>query len=210
MRLSEQADHRAVVNPIILQAISGTTAPTPVNASNYRETDYVYDKDNRLTSTSVLGVTTGSWTSAGGWTADTTTTVSTSNLYDADGNLIRQTDGNGNNTYTWYDALGRKVAEADAGKYLTAYTSMPRAMCFCKRNTPTRTRERSRRVARRPRRLPAMTARRPTPTITTASGSARRGRTSPITITTRSIRRPRRRPRREMSPSTSPITAWAR
>ncbi|WP_443751362.1 glycohydrolase toxin TNT-related protein [Asticcacaulis solisilvae] len=120
MYLAEWQDHKTLVNSLTLSAIAGTTAPSPVNASNYRETDYTYDKDNRQTSTSIVGVETGAWNGSA-W-ASQTGNLTTSTVYDLNGNAIRQTDANGNNTYTWYDKLGRKVAQIDAGGFMTAWT----------------------------------------------------------------------------------------
>ncbi len=42
-------------------------------------------------------------------------------MYDAAGNIVRQIDGRGNSVWTWYDKLGRRVAQVDAENYLTAW-----------------------------------------------------------------------------------------
>jgi len=106
-------------------AVSGTppvggTAPTVTASGSDRTVTYGYDGDNRQTSTSVQNVERGSWTGTS-WTS-TTGTLTTTTTYDADGNVTRTTDGNGNASYAYYDKLGRRIASVDAGGYLTTYT----------------------------------------------------------------------------------------
>jgi trimeric autotransporter adhesin len=97
---------------------AGGTPPTAVNPTLYRQTSYAYDDINRLTTTTVSSLLTGSY-----GTSYTTTTgdVTTTNAYDKSINALRQTDGNGNSTYTYYDNLGRKIAEVDQNNYITLY-----------------------------------------------------------------------------------------
>src|SRR6185369_12939779 len=44
------------------------------------------------------------------------------NQYDADGNVVKVTDPNGNVTWSWYDKLSRKTAQLDGQGYLTTWT----------------------------------------------------------------------------------------
>jgi YD repeat-containing protein len=108
-------------------ALSGTitagTQPSPPADGLCRETDYLYDKDNRRTDTMILGVTNGAWdATTGAWKAATATTLTTHTQYDANGNVVMTSDPNGNKTYTWYDKLGRKTDQVDAAGYMTSYT----------------------------------------------------------------------------------------
>lgn len=100
---------------------TGGTAPTVGASGSDRTTSYTYDKDNRQTSSALQNVETGKWTGSG-WTGTTGTLTTATTVYDADGNAIKQTDANGNATYTWYDKLGRKIAQVDASGYMTAWT----------------------------------------------------------------------------------------
>src|SRR6185369_12870557 len=91
----------------------------------WRETDFAYDALNRLVTTTVVStsgntITTGSWNGSSYVTA-TGNLVST-NQYDADGNVVKVTDPNGNVTWNWYDKLSRKTAQLDGQGYLTAWT----------------------------------------------------------------------------------------
>ncbi len=89
-------------------------------AGTYRETTFVYDNLNRLTSNSIAGIKTGvfngtSWVSA-------TTTITDTYEYDAAGNIVKDTDANGNVTWSYYDALGRKTTQIDGEGYRTDWT----------------------------------------------------------------------------------------
>ncbi|WP_231625058.1 LysM peptidoglycan-binding domain-containing protein, partial [Novosphingobium sp. AAP93] len=96
-----------------------TTAPAAVNGANVRTTSYTYDKLDRLKTTSMANVLVGSC--SGSSYSYTTQTVTTTKYYDAAGNLIRQTDGRGDNTYFYYDRLNRKTAQVDRENYLTTW-----------------------------------------------------------------------------------------
>lgn len=109
---------RAWDTPVAVPSPPGGTAPA--GTGTYRETLYVYDKANRLTSTSVANVQTGRYNGSA-YTA-TVATVTTSYVYDKNGNLIETTDALGNKTFNFYDKLGREVARVDAEKYVTTYT----------------------------------------------------------------------------------------
>jgi YD repeat-containing protein len=108
---------RAYADPV---AIPGTPGGTPPAGSGaYRETLFAYDRANRLTSSSVAGLLTGEY--AGGAYATATGTVSTLRVYDKGGNLIKETDGRGNISWSWYDKLGNKTAQVDRENFLTVW-----------------------------------------------------------------------------------------
>ena len=94
--------------------------PSPATSDTFRETLYAYDRNNRLVETRVVGVRTGQY-SAGAYTTGVGDLVTT-NVYDASGNIVRQTDAGGASTFTFYDRLGRQVARVDQENYLTSYT----------------------------------------------------------------------------------------
>lgn len=106
---------------VTLPGTPGGTPPTPVNSSNYRQTTATYDLNNRLLTTSIAGLRVGSY-SGSSYSTSAGNTVTTTNVYDASGNLIKQADARGNDTFTYYDKLGRKVAQVDQERYLTSYT----------------------------------------------------------------------------------------
>jgi YD repeat-containing protein len=109
---------RIYETPVALPAHGARTAPGG-GASDYRETLYTYDGNNRLTHTTVPQLITGEY---GTTYARTTADVITENVYDAAGNLVRQIDGRGNSIFSFYDKLGRRIAQVDEEKYLTFYT----------------------------------------------------------------------------------------
>src|SRR6185437_5587868 len=99
--------------------LTGGAAPSVASSASDRTTSYAYDADNRQTSVSLQSVETGSWTGSG-WTG-ATGSLTTTTAYDADGNVTRTTDANGNAGFFYYDKLGRKIAQVDAEGYLTTY-----------------------------------------------------------------------------------------
>jgi YD repeat-containing protein len=110
-RVSARAYETAVSLP------PGGTVPTGTGTP--RETLYEYDRSNRLTATRVTGLKTGQY-AGGSWSFSTSDIVTTVE-YDMAGNVIHQEDGRGNDIYSWYDRLGRKVAQVDAENYLTTW-----------------------------------------------------------------------------------------
>jgi YD repeat-containing protein len=83
------------------------------------------------TATTLVDNTDGTWiktgtqyvTIAGAVTrTETSTALTTTTSYDAQGNATVSKDVGGNYSYKVYDLLGRVQYEIDAGKYLTAYT----------------------------------------------------------------------------------------
>lgn len=89
-------------------------------SGNSRQTTFVYDSLNRMTSSSVHGAKTGYWNGSS-WVADTSA-ITTQYQYDANGNVVKLTDGYGNATYSYYDALGRKTHQVDQENYLTLWS----------------------------------------------------------------------------------------
>jgi YD repeat-containing protein len=93
------------------------------DAVNDRSTYYTYDKVGRLTGTEIRNVTTTT-------TYNTTTqqypvvfgSITVSTVYDSMGNIIKQIDGNGNLTRSWYNKAGQIIAKLDPENYLTVWT----------------------------------------------------------------------------------------
>ncbi|MGJ3628991.1 hypothetical protein AB5I41_22890 [Sphingomonas sp. MMS24-JH45] len=97
---------------------AGAAAPA-APAGGYREILYGYDALDRRTSTSRANVR----TCANGTQYTTTIgTVTSTTTYDADGNVVREVDANGNATIHYYDRAGRRIARVDAENHLTAWT----------------------------------------------------------------------------------------
>lgn len=92
-----------------------------------RETSFTYDNLNRLLTSAVSGVTTGSWNGTN-WVSNVSGSPSvpddivTGYQYDALGNVVKATDANGGATWNYYDRLGRKTHQVDAANYLTVWT----------------------------------------------------------------------------------------
>jgi len=85
-----------------------------------RVTNFTYDNLNRLLTSSVAGV--NSYITSGASNALLATTLHTAFEYDANGNVIKAIDANGNASFNYYDKLGRKTATLDAAGYLTTWT----------------------------------------------------------------------------------------
>ena len=84
-----------------------------------RLTMFTYDNLNRMTKSSVNGVHNGTFNGTS-WVANANN-FETFYTYDANGNVIKVKDPNGNDTYIYYDKLGRKSAQVDAEKHLTIW-----------------------------------------------------------------------------------------
>ncbi|WP_294122236.1 LysM peptidoglycan-binding domain-containing protein [Sphingomonas sp.] len=112
---------RVYGDAVTVPLATATAPPAPINASNYRETVYTYDNLSRLKTTSIASVLVGTWNGTSG-VAPTTVTITSSIDYDANGNVIRTTDANGNAAYSYYDKLGRKTVQADQENYLTSWS----------------------------------------------------------------------------------------
>jgi YD repeat-containing protein len=94
-----------------------TQAIEAEGAVEQRTTSYRYDALDRLTLTSGEALTT--YSVAAGYQSNVVPTVQ--RKYDARGNVIAQTDGNGNRTAWYYDVLGRKAGEVSAAGTLTTW-----------------------------------------------------------------------------------------
>ncbi|WP_228129582.1 LysM peptidoglycan-binding domain-containing protein [Acinetobacter dispersus] len=89
-------------------------------AGNVRVVDYSYDKVGRQIAVTTPNISAYEYDSNGlGSLTKTTAIVKT--YYDANGNVIRVEDGKGNNSYSYYDAIGRKLLSVDAGGYATQW-----------------------------------------------------------------------------------------
>jgi len=113
---------------VSLPGTAGATPPVLVaDVANDRVTRFTYDAVGRQVSMAREGVV--SWeTTAGALAKDIALQVNGPALavleqraYDANGNVVRLTDGRGNSTYTYYDKIGRAVLRVDAAGYATAW-----------------------------------------------------------------------------------------
>lgn len=99
-------------------ADTATGAGAPGTA--FRKTTFTYDKLDRLKTTSVAGVTSGSYADDL-WTPDPSD-ITTIYDYDAFGNVVKVIDANGNASFNYYDTAGRKTVAVDAKGYKTLWT----------------------------------------------------------------------------------------
>ncbi|HEX3673457.1 MAG TPA: hypothetical protein VHU87_04225, partial [Rhizomicrobium sp.] len=99
-------------------ASAGGAPPSPVSSTNARTTLYAYDYDNRLTTTTVSALRSGT---LGATYATSIADVTTSTVYDKDGNVLQQVDGLGNTTWTYYDNAGHRIGQVDQDGYLTTW-----------------------------------------------------------------------------------------
>lgn len=97
-----------------LPEIAGDAIDPP--EGEYRETEYLYDQANRLQWTVVRGLLIGQYGTP--YIDD----VWTGYIYDAFGNLTREIDANGNNSFHYYDTNGREIAKLDREQFLTTWT----------------------------------------------------------------------------------------
>jgi YD repeat-containing protein len=100
---------------------TGPSGAAPTGSGAYRETQYGYDRENRLTSTTVLNVRTGSYNGSS-YVSNAGQNLVSSVEYDAFGNVSKETDANGNSIYHWYDRNGRETQKLDAEGYYTSWT----------------------------------------------------------------------------------------
>ena len=91
----------------------------PAGSGVSRQTLFTYDRNNRLTATSMTGLQVGSYNGSSYSTG--VTTVTNQATYDAAGNVVVEIDGNNNSTFHYFDTLNREVAKVDQEKYLTVW-----------------------------------------------------------------------------------------
>lgn len=104
---------------VALPAVAGGAAPA-VPGGESRQIHYVYDRNGRQTERRIPGLHLGAWNGAAYVSAAGQTAVFTT-AYDAFGNMVQETDGNGNSSYHWYDRNGREVQKLDAEGYVTTW-----------------------------------------------------------------------------------------
>jgi len=112
--LVKTTQHAQPLDSAAIAALDALTLPQLTNADADRTTDHAFDKADRLTTERTAAArqyVNGAWQDD--YRAETTRS------YDAVGNLIRQTDGNGNTTYLYYDANRRLLGHIDAEGYLS-------------------------------------------------------------------------------------------
>ncbi|WP_220272938.1 LysM peptidoglycan-binding domain-containing protein [Aquitalea aquatica] len=110
---------RIYADPVTLPADG--SRPLPVNVANMRETRFRYDANNRLIETRLPNQLVGSRNpTTGNYEVAQRDLVST-RAYDANGNVVQETDARGNSLYRYYDSLGRKTLEVDAERYATRW-----------------------------------------------------------------------------------------
>jgi len=104
--------------------VGGSKEEAPGAPSNTaRETLFDYDALGRLEKSSVVGVHNGFYDTSltpPAWVANADN-FETLYAYDANGNVTKTTDPMGNETFAYYDKLGRKVGQVDALGYYTKW-----------------------------------------------------------------------------------------
>lgn len=107
-------------NPVGLPA---NTAALPTGSGAVREVQSTYDAANRLIQTYQPNVLTAAAGTAASANTDYTTDhgITRTWVYDANGQLVLETDGNGHVNRTWYDANGNAILSIDADGYGIAW-----------------------------------------------------------------------------------------
>ncbi|WP_229804756.1 LysM peptidoglycan-binding domain-containing protein [Paludibacterium paludis] len=109
---------RRYATAVGLAADGGVAEPADGAA---RETRYEYDGNNRLIRTLVPGQTVGQRDAQTGNYALGQQDLVTVRRYDANGNVVQETDARGNGVRRYYDRAGRKTLELDAAGYATRW-----------------------------------------------------------------------------------------
>lgn len=112
---------RVYDNAVGLPAGGGALAEAPgAPGGGSRITNFTYDNLNRLKTSSITGARTGYWNGSS-WVT-TTSAITTTYTYDANGNVVKLQDPNGNTVWNYYDKAGRKTSMVDGERYRTDYT----------------------------------------------------------------------------------------
>ncbi len=93
----------------------------PSGAGSFRETQFIYDRNNRLVQTNLSNLLTGVLNGLVYTTVTTPIIAINTNQYNANGNITREYDGNGNSVFHYYDRNGREIAKIDQNKYMTLF-----------------------------------------------------------------------------------------
>lgn len=120
------------VYAVPVTATTPDSMPTaPTNLVGMRETNNVYDANNRLIESRIMNVGTGKFYAdakdpnnpgrPGMYYIDNASTIVRKWTYDTRGNAISSIDPNGNQTFSFYDVNGKKVLDIDAQGYGTAW-----------------------------------------------------------------------------------------
>ncbi|MFT4025416.1 MAG: hypothetical protein QM676_01245 [Novosphingobium sp.] len=112
-------DQKVFATAVSLPGSPGGTPPAGTGA--YRETQFAYDRNNRVIQSTIVNVRTGAYNGSSYVTA-AGQNLTSYNEYDAAGNLIKETDANGAAVYHWYDRNGRESAKLDQERALTTWT----------------------------------------------------------------------------------------
>ncbi|MBD8679367.1 RHS repeat domain-containing protein [Sphingomonas sp. CFBP 13720] len=92
----------------------------PPASGEYRKTSYISDAIGRRVSSSIADIRTGAWD--GSVYTQSIGTLTERIGYDAAGNIVRTTDATGTSVLSYYEGLGRKIAQVDQENYLTEWT----------------------------------------------------------------------------------------
>ncbi|MFT3858175.1 MAG: hypothetical protein QM742_11985 [Aquabacterium sp.] len=115
---------RVYGDAVALPASVGSTAPTPVNASNYRETRFTFNANGLQTSQTIVGnnkLQVGEINPKTGNFELRSQDLVSRKTYDASGNTVSETDARGNTIWRYYNKAGQMVAQVDAERYLSVY-----------------------------------------------------------------------------------------
>jgi YD repeat-containing protein len=110
---------RVHATPVAQPATPGGAPPSPP-AGEYRETNFTYDKLNRVKTHYMTGIRTGAWNGSAYATAVGTVTFASYD-YDARDNVIKTTDGNGGMVFSFFNKINQKYNEIDQENYLTSW-----------------------------------------------------------------------------------------
>lgn len=107
-------------NTVSVPADGGSEEEAPaVPGGNSRVTTFTYDALNRMTKSSVADIRVG-WWNGSTWYGGLRS-LDTLYTYDANGNVTSARSPRGYYTYSYYDQLGRKIAQVDSENYLTSW-----------------------------------------------------------------------------------------